>query len=85
MLIGRSQVSKIVSLTSAEGKTCPDYVEIREEGRWVADTSLRVYLDIAATAQIETETRASNIQRDADASRAGVLSFLSVAALKASR
>ena len=69
------------SESRAQGKS---FVEIREEGRWVADSSLRIYLDVVATAQIEAESKATHIKADAEAARARVLDFLCLQVLRES-
>jgi hypothetical protein len=43
----------------AEGQ---DFISVREAGRWVADSSLRTYIDLARTAQISTDLQISGLQ-----------------------
>ena len=38
-----------------------EFEEIRERGRWLADSSLRVYIDIAQAAQTDMEFQAAGL------------------------
>ena len=39
-----------------------DFVEIREEGRWLSDSSLRVYIDVVSAASIDLELSLSGLK-----------------------
>ena len=57
------------------------FVEIREEGRWVADSSLRVYLDVVAVAQIESDSKSRHVQLAATFAQQHILEYLSSSVL----
>lgn len=65
----------------AQGKS---FVEIREEGRWVADSSLRIYIDVVATSQLETDLKSSHVKQAADFAAKHIDKYLSRAVLAAS-
>ena len=51
------------------------FVEIREAGRWVADSSLRTYVDIVTAAAISTSLRLEGLRPAILWARANVLEF----------
>lgn len=55
------------------------FTDIREAGRWVADTSLRVYLDVMGAAQISTNLKLVGLSNAQAYALRNVLDYLSAA------
>ena len=55
--------------------------EIREQGRWLSDSSLRVYLDLVGAAQLETNQKLSRYRAHMEAAGKMLLEILSEAVL----
>ena len=57
------------------------FTDIREDGRWVADSSLRVYIDLVASAQLETDMKSRHTQASAAFTQEHILDYLSPSVL----
>ena len=52
------------------------FEEIRETGRWVSDSSLRIYLDIVGSSGIGVSVRAAGLSPALEWARANWISYL---------
>ena len=58
-----------------------DFVELREQGRWLSDTSLRVYLDVLGAASLECEMKLKGLHEHMSRAVAVIKQVLSAEAL----
>lgn len=58
------------------------FVELREAGRWVADTTLRTYLDVVGAALLETNRALQPLRGAIERAGNGLLSSFPEAALR---
>ncbi len=56
-----------------------DFVAVREAGRWLADSSLRTYIDLARVAFIATELQLSGLREALDWTDVRIVSFFAAA------
>ena len=57
-----------------------DFVHVREAGRWLADTSLRTYIDVARVASIRADLQLAGLQPALDWTEANIVTFFAAAA-----
>ncbi len=57
-----------------------DFVRVREAGRWLADSSLRTYIDVARVASIRADLQLAGLQPALDWTEANIASFFAAAA-----
>ncbi len=72
----RSPRSGFASEAIASGA---DFVAVREAGRWLADSSLRTYIDLSRVASIATELQLSGLREALDWTELHIASFFSTA------
>ena len=60
------------------------FTDIREDGRWVADSSLRVYIDVVASAQLEVDLNTRHLRDSIQFCHAHILQDLSPTVLAGS-
>ena len=58
-----------------------DFVELREQGRWLSDSSLRVYLDVLGAASLECEMKLKGLHEHMSRAVAVIKQVLSAEAL----
>ena len=59
------------------------FQELKEQGRWIADSSLRIYIDVQAAAAIAVNLRAAGLVSAQAWAQAHLVSYFPAAALEA--